>query len=87
MNLIQDRLLPQIVSLNVFANPPRVAIPVHYVFGEPDAVTPAAIVQELPLAIAAPASTVARLPDVGHMVHFDQPEVGRSIAVRARDAA
>lgn len=35
MNLIQRKLLPQLVSLDLFVNPPRLAIPVHYVFGEP----------------------------------------------------
>lgn len=85
MNLIQNRMLPPLASLNLFANPPRVAVPVHYVFGEQDVLNPAAIVQELPSAIAAPTGTVALLPDAGHMVHFDQPEVVRAIAVRARD--
>jgi pimeloyl-ACP methyl ester carboxylesterase len=85
MNLIQNRMLPPLASLNLFANPPRVAVPVHYVFGEQDALNPAAIVQELPSAIAAPTGTVAFLAEAGHMVHFDQPEVVRAIAVRARD--
>jgi len=83
MNLIQGRLLPPLASLNLLANPPRVAIPVHYVFGEQDALTPAAIVQQLPAAIAAPESTAILVPHAGHMVHFDQPEVVRAIAVRA----
>lgn len=85
MNLIQNRMLPPLASLNLFANPPRVAVPVHYVFGEQDALNPAAIVQELPSAIAAPEQTVALLPEASHMAHFDQPEVVRAIAVRARD--
>jgi pimeloyl-ACP methyl ester carboxylesterase len=79
MNLVQRRLLPEIGSLDLFANPPRVAIPVHYVFGERDALTPASIVERLPEAIAAPASTVIRVPDAGHMVHFDRPDIVRSI--------
>ncbi len=87
MNLIQNRLLPPLVSLNLFANPPRPAIPVHYVFGEQDALTPAAIVQQLPAAIAAPESTLVLVPHAGHMVHFDQPEVVRAIAVKARNDA
>jgi pimeloyl-ACP methyl ester carboxylesterase len=85
MNLIQNRLLPPLVSLDLFAHPPRVAVPVHYVFGEQDALNPVAIVQQLPIAIAAPGSTVMRVPQAGHMVHFDQPEVVRAIAVAARE--
>lgn len=83
MNLIQGRLLPDIVSLDLFANPLRVTVPVHYVFGEQDVLTPASVVQRLSAAIAAPASTVALLPNAGHMAHFDQPDTVRSIAVNA----
>jgi len=83
MNLIQRKLLPELVSLDLFANPPRLAVPVHYVFGEHDALTPGAIVQRLPAAIQAPACTAILVPNAGHMVHFDQPEIVRSIAVSA----
>ena len=82
MNLVQSRLLSQVVSLDVFANPPRVSVPVHYVFGERDAVTPASVPDRLPAAIAAPESTVTRIADGGHMVHFDRPDIVRSIAER-----
>ncbi len=71
------------VSLDVLANPPRLAVPIHYVFGEQDALTPTAIVKDLPAAIAAPATTVLLVPNAGHMVHFDQPAIVRSIAVTA----
>jgi pimeloyl-ACP methyl ester carboxylesterase len=83
MNLIQNRLLPPLVSLNLFTNPPRVAVPIHYIFGEQDALNPVAIVQRLPATIAAPGSTAILVPQAGHMVHFDQPEVVRAIAVGA----
>jgi pimeloyl-ACP methyl ester carboxylesterase len=82
MNLVQTRLLPQIVSLDIFGNPPRVKVPVHYVFGDRDAVTPATVPDRLPAAIAAPASTVTRVADAGHMLHFDRPDIVRSIAER-----
>jgi carboxypeptidase C (cathepsin A) len=41
----------------------------------------------LPTTVAAPKSTVNLVADAGHMVHFDQPEVVRSVAMRARDDA
>ena len=84
LNLIQRELLPQLVSLDLFANPPRLAIPVHYVFGGQDPLTPSSIVEQLPVAITAPARTVTLVPDAGHMVHFDQPQLVRSVAMRAR---
>ena len=72
-------LLPQLVSLNLLSNPPHLAAPVHFIFGEQDPLISAEIVQQLPSAIASPKTTVMRVPDAGHMVHFDQPEVVRSI--------
>jgi pimeloyl-ACP methyl ester carboxylesterase len=83
MNLIQRKLLPEIVSLDLLANPRRLTVPVHFVFGEQDPLVPPTIVQQLPLVIAAPETTVIRVPGAGHMVHFDQPDVVRAIAIRA----
>ena len=83
VNIIQRRLLPEISSLDLFSRPPRVTVPVHYVFGEQDVLTPASVVKDLPAAIAAPGTTVVRLPDAGHMAHFDQPRIVRSIVEAA----
>lgn len=82
MNRVQRRMLPQIASLDLLANPPRVAVPVHYVFGEQDALNPPAVVNQVPTAIAGPATTVTIVQDAGHMVHFDHPDVVRSILVK-----
>jgi pimeloyl-ACP methyl ester carboxylesterase len=40
-------------------------------------------VKRLPAVIEAPACTAILVPNAGHMVHFDQPEIVRSIAVSA----
>jgi pimeloyl-ACP methyl ester carboxylesterase len=63
-----------------------VAVPVHYVFGGNDALNPPEIVKRLPVAIAAPSTTVATVADAGHMVHFDHPDVVRSVVVNAAAA-
>jgi pimeloyl-ACP methyl ester carboxylesterase len=65
------------------ASPPRVAAPVHYVSGENDALNPPAIVNRLPATIAAPVTSVTIVPDAGHMVHLDHPDVVRTILVKA----
>ena len=83
LDLVQRQLLPEIDSVDLFANPPRIAIPVHYVFGEQDALTPASLAERLPAAIAAPAGTAVRVGNAGHMVHFDRPDIVRSIVVCA----
>jgi len=83
MNWIQRQLLSSLVSLNLFSNPPRLAVPVHFVFGEQDPLTPAEMVKRLPTAITSSEHTVTLVPSAGHLVHFDQPEVVRAIAVSA----
>jgi pimeloyl-ACP methyl ester carboxylesterase len=79
MTLVLRRLLPEIVSVNLFDHPSRVAVPVHCVFGEQDVLTSAAMVERLPAAISAPVITAVRVPKAGHMVHFDRPDVVGSI--------
>ncbi len=86
MTRIQNKLLPQLVSLNLFSDPPCLSVPVHYIFGGQDPLIPAEIVKQLPLAITTPAATVMLVSDAGHMVHFDQPEVVRSIVMKASHA-
>jgi pimeloyl-ACP methyl ester carboxylesterase len=81
MTLVQRRLLPEIVSVNLFDHPSRVAVPVHCVFGEQDALTSAAMVERVPAAISSPATTVVRVPNAGHMVHFDRPDVVGSLTL------
>jgi pimeloyl-ACP methyl ester carboxylesterase len=39
MNIVLRKLLPEIAALDLLARPPRVMVPVHYVFGEQDALT------------------------------------------------
>jgi proline iminopeptidase len=83
LNLIQSKLLAELVPLDLFANPPRLAVPVHFLFGGQDPLTPASIIEQLPAATSAPAKTVLLVPDAGHMVHFDRPEVTRSVMLNA----
>jgi pimeloyl-ACP methyl ester carboxylesterase len=83
MNTVQRTLLPEMAALDLFAHPPRVTVPVHYVFGEQDALTRVSAGTKLPAALAPPNSTVLRVPDAGHMVHFDQPHIVRSVVEKA----
>ena len=55
----------------------------HFVFGERDALTAAFIGSALPGVIGAPGTTAVRVSDAGHMVHFDRPDIVRSITERA----
>jgi pimeloyl-ACP methyl ester carboxylesterase len=83
MTRIQRKLMPEVNGLDLFADPPRPGMPVHFVFGERDALNPPALVNRLRAAIAAPATTLTVVPNAGHFVHFDHPDVVRSILVQA----
>jgi pimeloyl-ACP methyl ester carboxylesterase len=78
---VQRRLLPEIVALDLLTSPPRVVVPVHYVFGAEDALASTAVVAQLQTRVAAAGSTVTVIQNAGHMVHFDRPARVRSIVV------
>jgi pimeloyl-ACP methyl ester carboxylesterase len=83
MMTVQRTLLADVAAVDLLAHPPRVTVPVHYVFGEQDALVSASMIADLSAAISAPVSTVRHVPDAGHMTHFDQPAIVRSIVVQA----
>ena len=83
MNVIQRRMLADVATLDLLGHPPQLGVPVHVVFGEQDALTAAFMSSELAGAIGAAGTTVVRVPDAGHMVHFDRADVVRSIAEKA----
>lgn len=83
MNIIQRRMLAEVAPLDLFAHPPQIDAPVHFVFGERDALTAAFMSDELPRRIGGVGTTAVRVADAGHLVHFDRPDVVRSIVERA----
>ncbi len=83
MNSVLRKLLPEMAALDFFTRPPRLTVPVHYMFGEKDALTRVSAVTKLPAALSPPNSTLRRVPDAGHMVHFDQPQIVRSVLENA----
>jgi pimeloyl-ACP methyl ester carboxylesterase len=83
MNIVQRQMLPEVESLDLLAHGPQLGVPVHFVFGEHDALTAAVNSDELPGAIGPRGTTAVRVPDAGHLVHFDRPDVVRSIVETA----
>ena len=83
MNIIQRRMLADVAPLDLLSHPPRIAAPVHFVFGEHDALTAAFMSNELPGRIGGPGTTAIRVPDAGHLVHFDRPDIVRAVTQRA----
>jgi len=83
MNIVQRALLTEIESLDLFAHPPQISVPVHFVFGEQDALTAAFMSSQLPAVIGGPGTTAVRVADAGHLVHFDRPDIVRAITENA----
>jgi pimeloyl-ACP methyl ester carboxylesterase len=83
MNIIQRRMLADVSRLDLLTHPPQLSVPVHFVFGEQDALTAAFMSGDLADAIGAAGTTAVRVPGAGHLVHFDRPDVVRSIAENA----
>jgi pimeloyl-ACP methyl ester carboxylesterase len=82
MNAVQRKLLPELANLNLFTNWRRTPIPVHYIFGSDDALTPSSIVQRVS-GLITKMDTLTTVPDAGHMVHFDKAAIVRSIILQA----
>ena len=83
MNIVQRKMLSDVATLDLLTQPLQLTVPVHFVFGEHDALTAAFTVSALPGAIGAPGTTAVRVPDAGHLVHFDRPDIVRSITEMA----
>ena len=83
MNIIQRMMLADVSTLDLLTHPLQLGVPVHFVFGEQDALTAAFMSSELPNVIGAAGTTAVRLPDAGHLVHFDRSDAVRSIAENA----
>jgi len=83
VNIIQRRMLADVAPLDLLARPPQIAVPVHFVFGEQDALTSAFMSDQLPGMIGGPGTTAVRVPHAGHLVHFDRPDIVRSITDNA----
>jgi pimeloyl-ACP methyl ester carboxylesterase len=83
MNIVQRMMLADMATLDLLAHAPQLTVPVHFVFGEQDALTAAFMSGELPGVMGGPGTTAVRLPDAGHLVHFDRPDVVRAITEKA----
>jgi pimeloyl-ACP methyl ester carboxylesterase len=83
MSAVQSRMLTDVAALDLLSHPPALSVPVHFVFGEQDALTAAFMSGELPGVIGGPGTTAVRVPEAGHLVHFDRPDVVQAIAETA----
>jgi len=83
MNIVQRTMLADVATLDLLAHPPQLAVPVHFVFGEQDALTAAVMSGELAGVIGGPRTTAVRVPDAGHLVHFDRPDIVRAVTENA----
>ena len=84
MNTVQRRVLPELPTVNLFRDWPQPSVAVHYIFGDRDPLVPRSQVQQMSMSIAGRSDTVLTVPAAGHFVHFDEPDLVRSVVARAR---
>lgn len=84
MNIVQRRMLPALASLNLFDRWPCPGVPIHYVFGAVDPFSPASVIEGVGRRLRY-GDTMTVAPAAGHMTHFDQPALVRSLLARAHD--
>lgn len=82
MNAIARKLLPEIAKLNLFVNWIQPPVPVQYIFGGSDPLITPSMVEKLS-GVMAETDSIMTVPNAGHMVHFDKPDIIRSIIVKA----
>jgi len=82
MNSVQRRMLPELAELDLLSNWPRRTVPTHYIFGGNDPLVPASIRQKVSEVVTS-GDSMTLLPDAGHMAHFDEPVIVRSMIKRA----
>ena len=64
----------QLLSFDLGGFPPRYEIPVHYILGEADNITPAPLVKDYFDKIAAPDKTITVIPQAGHNLMYERPD-------------
>lgn len=65
-------ILPQILSFNLGDLPPKYQVPVHYILGELDTVTPTSLSKAYYETIDAPYKTFTTLPGAGHIPVYER---------------
>ena len=79
-------MLPQLASLNLFANWPAPPVPVHYIFGKNDPLCPETLVRKIADTLTREDSLTS-IPGAGHMLHFDEPVAIRALIAQAHSRA
>ncbi len=64
----------QMLSFDLGGFPPRYEIPVHYILGEADNITPAPLVKDYFDKIEAPDKTITVIPQAGHNLMYERPD-------------
>ena len=78
MSLVQARMQPDLVELDLFPHLPQIRVPVHYVVSPQDPLVPPEILKRLETVAGKAGQQVTIVPDARHMVHLDSPGVVRS---------
>lgn len=76
--IVQRRVLPDLVELDVFPSLPKIEAPVHYLVSPQDPFVPPEIFRRLRSSVAKTRHSLTVAPEARHMVHLDNPELVRA---------
>jgi len=74
MEFCQDALLPELNTLNLFERVKGINVPVHFIHGKQDGVSPYQTAVEYYEYLQANKKTFSRFDNSAHMPHYDEPE-------------
>ncbi|HEY3645178.1 MAG TPA: alpha/beta hydrolase, partial [Gammaproteobacteria bacterium] len=78
MSIVQGRMLPELVELDLFPSLPKIAAPVHYLVSPQDPFMPPELLDRLSRSVTQTRQSLTTAPEACHLVHFDCPELVRS---------
>lgn len=79
MSLVQARMQPDLVELDLFPRLPQIRVPVHYVVSPQDPLVPPKILKMLQDLAPKLGQAVTVIPEARHMVHLDSPNAVRAV--------
>lgn len=82
MSIVQGRMLPELLELDVFPSLSQIRSPVHYLVSPSDPFMPPDILRQLEAIAESMGQAITLVPDARHMVHLDRPDVVRSVLKR-----
>lgn len=75
----------EIATLNLFSRIEKVEVPLYFLMGENDYISPVSLLEEFAKHVQAPHMDVIIVPESAHNVHLDNPEILKQICIQMKN--